>query len=153
METVGPGTTVIGPLAAISVFASRCRLRPTRIWVDNAGSVGIWSKGHSNYCRLCTNIVKVISVVAAGLGCQVEIMQIARCSTEETLMADQISKGEFRECFETGRRMHGEDHGGNTDGHPQGPHGVGGPPKPGRQSGAQAPPPPGRQWGASAGLR
>ena len=47
----------------------------------HAGSVGIWRKGYSNYCRLSTTIVKAISVVAAGLGCKVDIVKITRCST------------------------------------------------------------------------
>ena len=37
---------LIGPLVAITVFARRCRGQPVRIWVDNAGSVGIWKKGY-----------------------------------------------------------------------------------------------------------
>ena len=32
----------------------------------HAGSVGIWRKGYSNYCRLCPTIVKAISA-AAGI--------------------------------------------------------------------------------------
>ena len=45
---------VVGPLAAMVVFAEKCRLRPVRIWVDDAGSVAIWSKGYINFCRLCS---------------------------------------------------------------------------------------------------
>ena len=61
---------LVGPLAAMVMFAEECRLKPVRIWVDSAGSVAIWSKGYSNFCRLCTMLVKAIRVVAAGLGCQ-----------------------------------------------------------------------------------
>ena len=61
---------LVGPLAAMVMFAEECKLKPVRIWVDNAGSVAIWSKGYSNFCRLCTMLVKAIRVVAAGLGCQ-----------------------------------------------------------------------------------
>ena len=40
---------------------------------------GIWNKGYSNFCWLCTTIVKAISVVAAGLVCRVDIVKITRC--------------------------------------------------------------------------
>ena len=73
---------LVVPLAALVVFARRCRLRPVRLWVDNAGSVRIWSKGYSSFCKLSTTLVKAISVVAAGLGSRVDIVKITRCSTE-----------------------------------------------------------------------
>ena len=59
---------LVGLLLAMVVFAEERRLKPVRIWVDNAGSVAIWGKGYSYYCRLCTTLVKAISVVAAGMG-------------------------------------------------------------------------------------
>ena len=67
---------LIGPLIALVVFADECRRWPVNIWVDNAGSVGVWKKGYSSYCRLCTTLVKAISVVAAGLGCRVAVQKI-----------------------------------------------------------------------------
>ena len=96
---------LVGPLAAMVVFAEKCRLKPVRIWVDNAGSVAIWGKGYSNSCRLCTTLLKAISVVAAGLGCRVNLEKITRCTTGEAVMVDHISKAEFHECFRAGRRM------------------------------------------------
>ena len=88
---------LVGPLAGLVLFAETCRSRPLRIWVDNAGSVGVWRKGYSSYCGLCTTIVKAISVVAAGLGCHVDILKVSRCSGQGAIMADLISKASFNE--------------------------------------------------------
>ena len=87
---------LIGPLAPLVVFADLCRMRLVRIWVDNAGSVRIWDKGNSSYCRLCTTLVKAMSVVAAGLGCRVDITKITRCSSSGAVIADRLSKGDLR---------------------------------------------------------
>ena len=73
--------------------------------MDNAGSVRIWSKGYSSFCRLSSTLVKAISVVAAGLGSKVDIVKITRYSTEGAIMADMLSKGELQGCVERGRWM------------------------------------------------
>ena len=96
---------LVGPLVALVVFARQCRLQPVRIWVDNAGSVRIWNKGYSSFCRLSTTLVKAISVVAAGLGCRVDILKITRCSTERAVMADMLSKGDLQGCIRMGNLM------------------------------------------------
>ena len=99
---------LVGPLVALVVFGEECRRWPVNIWVDNAGSVGVWRKGYSNFCRLCTTLVKAISVVAAGLGCRVDIRKITRCSEKGAVLADLLSKARFRECSELGRAHGGE---------------------------------------------
>ena len=66
-----------------------------KIWVDNAGSVGFWCKGYSTSCRLCATIVEAIAAIASGLGCNVDIKKITRCSTPKADMADALSKGAF----------------------------------------------------------
>ena len=63
--------------------------------MDNTGSVGIWRKGYSNFCSLSTTIVKAISVVAAGLGCHVDILKVTRCSSRGPILADLVSKAQF----------------------------------------------------------
>ena len=88
---------LIGPLAGLVLFARSCQNRPLRIWVDNAGSVGVWRKGYSSFCGLCTTLVKAISVVAAGLGCHVDILKVTRCSGQGAILADLISKASFSE--------------------------------------------------------
>ena len=94
---------LVGPLVALVVFAEKCRSSPVNIWVDNAGSVGVWRKGYSNFCRLCTTLVKAISVVAAGLGCTVEVKKITRCSSRGAVLADMLSKAQFADCYALGR--------------------------------------------------
>ena len=61
---------LVGPLICVSAGRQRCRRWPVRIWVDNAGSVGIWRKGYSTRCRLCTTLVSAIGRVAAAIGCK-----------------------------------------------------------------------------------
>ena len=96
---------LVGPLVALAVFARECRLRPVKVWVDKAGSVGVWNKGYSNHCRLSSSVVRAISVVAAGLGCKVDILKVSRCLSPGTRMADQISKGNLAEFFEEAREQ------------------------------------------------
>ena len=86
---------LVGPLICVAAGNGWCRNRPVRIWVDNAGSVLIWEKGYSNSCSLCTTLVKAIAAVAAGIGCQLYIQKIRRCSSLGAVMADAISKADF----------------------------------------------------------
>ena len=86
---------LVGPLLVIAAGYQLCRNRPVRIWVDNAGSVGIWRKGYSTCCALSTCIVKAIAVLAAELGCWLEVVKITRCSNAGANMADALSKADF----------------------------------------------------------
>ena len=86
---------LIGPLVVVSSGFRWCTNNPVRIWVDNAGSVFIWRKGYSTTCFLSTTLVKAIATVAAGIGCQVDIVKITRCSTPLADMADALSKCAF----------------------------------------------------------
>jgi hypothetical protein len=86
---------LIGPLIAVSCWFPLIRQLPVTIWVDNAGSVGVWKKGYSNSCPLCSSIVTAISAVAAAAGARVCISKITRCSSEGAIIADHISKAEF----------------------------------------------------------
>ena len=86
---------LVGPLLVIAAGYQLCRNRPVRIWVDNAGSVGIWRKGYITCCALSTCIVKAIAVLAAELGCWLEVVKITRCSNAGADMADALSKADF----------------------------------------------------------
>ena len=80
---------VVGPLAAMVVFAEKCRLRPgwmTRVQWRSGAKATSTSAG----CAVCTTLVKAISVVVVGLGYQVDTVKITRCSTRKAVMADQI---------------------------------------------------------------
>ena len=94
---------LIGPLVVVAAAHGLCRQQTLNIWVDNAGSVEVYRKGYSRSCRLCTTLVKAISTVAAGIGCNVELVKIARCEGAGAVMADHLSKAKFGLFRETGR--------------------------------------------------
>ena len=86
---------LVGPLICVSAGRKFCRQRPVRIWVDNSGSVGIWRKGYSTRCALCTTLVSAIGRVAAAIGCTITIDKITRCSNDGASLSDELSKGRF----------------------------------------------------------
>jgi hypothetical protein len=86
---------LVGPLICVSADQDTCRGLPVRIWVDNAGSVGIWRKGYSTRCSLCTTLVSAINTVATAAGCAVAIEKITRCSDTGSELADELSKGRY----------------------------------------------------------
>jgi len=88
---------LVGPLVFVASLHQKFRRRAVKIFVDNAGSVGVWRKGYSNCCALCTTIVKAISTVAAGLGTSVDILKETRCSNTGARLADMLSKAKFGE--------------------------------------------------------
>ena len=92
---------LVGPLICLSAGRKYCRRWPVRIWVDNSGSVGIWKKGYSTRCALCTTLVNAIGRVAAAIGCTVTIDKITRCSDDGSILADLLSKGKVREFHDT----------------------------------------------------
>ena len=86
---------LVGPLVCISAGRKYCRLAPVRVWVDNTGSIGVWRKGYSTNCALCTTIVTAIGRIAAAIGCTFTVDKITRCSTTGAILADELSKGRF----------------------------------------------------------
>jgi len=87
---------LVGPLVFVAAMHEKFRRRAVKIFVDNAGSVGVWKKGYSNCCALCTTIVKAISTVAAAFGTSVDIVKETRCSNTGARMADMLSKAQFQ---------------------------------------------------------
>jgi hypothetical protein len=92
---------LVGPLICVSAGRELCRLKPVRVWVDNAGSVNIFKKGYSTHCQLCNTLVSAIARVAAALGCSFTIDKITRCSTTGARLADFLSKGKFAEFYDS----------------------------------------------------
>jgi hypothetical protein len=86
---------LLGPLICISAGRKYCRRWPVRVWVDNSGSIGVWKKGYSTRCPLCTTIVTAIGRIAAAIGCTFTVDKITRCSTTGAILADELSKGRF----------------------------------------------------------
>ena len=93
LDRIMSALELMGPLLALSSAADMLRGRPVRFHVDNAGSVFIYRKGYSPSCMYSTAIATAIATVAAGLGCEVEIVKITRCSTTGATLADLLSKG------------------------------------------------------------
>ena len=95
---------LVGPLAALCASPETFRRGAARFWVDNAGSVFIWKKGYSTSCALSTTLVLALHTVATGLGCQVDLIKITRCSTAWAEMPDALSKAHFRRFWDLARR-------------------------------------------------
>jgi hypothetical protein len=90
---------LVGPLICIASAARKCRSKPVRIWVDDAGSVAIWKKGYSTSCTLCTTLVAAIGRLSAALGATVAIEKITRRSDTGAILADELSKGRMRQFW------------------------------------------------------
>jgi hypothetical protein len=58
-------------------------------------SIGIWRKGYSIHCSLCTTLVCAINRVATAPGCTVFIEKISRRSNTGSIISDELSKGRF----------------------------------------------------------
>ena len=86
---------LLGPLLALAAVPSAFAGRDARFWVDNAAAVFIWKKGYSTTCSLSSVVVSAMADVAACLGCRVELVKVARCSTGLASMADALSMGAF----------------------------------------------------------
>jgi hypothetical protein len=86
---------LVGPLICIAADFNNCRGMPVRVWVDNSGSIGVWRKGYSTRCQLCTILVKAIGRVATAAECRITIDKITRCSNDGAILADELSKGRY----------------------------------------------------------
>ena len=87
---------LIGLLLSVTGAADMLRGQAVKIWVDNRGSCNIWKRGYSNSCRISTTLV------AAVLGCWVEICKITQCSDTGTEIADALSKADLGRFRATG---------------------------------------------------
>ena len=84
-----------GPLIVVAAAHVLCRGQALTVWVDNAGSVQVYNKGYSRSCRLCTTIAKAAATVAAGIGCDLQVVKVTRCSSTGPILADSLSKAKF----------------------------------------------------------
>ena len=86
---------LVGPLVCLAAGLPLCRGKPVRIWVDNSGSVHIWRKGYATTCQLSSCLVRAIACIADAIDCNVQIVDIRRCSSVGAILADDLSKGKF----------------------------------------------------------
>jgi hypothetical protein len=87
---------ILGPLLVLVCAPNVVRGKNIRVWVDNIGAVQIWQKGYSQSCDLCTTVAKAIALIASHLQCRIDIVKIRRCSSDEAVMADALSKGDMQ---------------------------------------------------------
>lgn len=95
LDRVLSALELIGPLLVLCAGHHFCRLNAVKVYVDNAGSVFIWKKGYSTSCALSSTLVKAMASVAAGIGCNFDVVKITRCSSPLSSMADALSKADF----------------------------------------------------------
>ena len=103
LDRIMSALELMGPLLALCSAAPLLKGRPLRFHVDNAGSVYIYKKGYSSSCRYSSAIASAIASVAAGLGCEVELVKITRCSTVGAELADDLSKGALGKFWDLAR--------------------------------------------------
>jgi len=92
---------LIGLLIFLVAAPDAFRRQPVIFWIDNAGSVAVWSKGYSAHCSLSSTILKAIGAAAAALGCDVFFRKVSCRSNTGTKLADALSKANFQEFFQT----------------------------------------------------
>ena len=87
---------LVGPLLAISSAPDHVRNKQVSAYVDNMGAVRWWYKGWAKGCNLGNSIIRALHQVTKALNVDLYIHHIPRCSCREALVADAISKGDFR---------------------------------------------------------
>ena len=91
---------LVGPLLVLVCAPNEVRNRQVVTYVDNAGSVQMYSKGWATQCNLCNTVIRAIHLVAAALNCDFWVEKITRCSSKESEAADALSKGHRRRFLE-----------------------------------------------------
>ena len=87
---------LVGPLLAISSAPDHVRNKQVSAFVDNMGAVRWWHKGWAKGCNLGNSIIRALHQVTKALNVDLYIHHVPRCSCREALVADAISKGDFR---------------------------------------------------------
>ena len=91
---------ILGPLAILVAEPDRVRNKHVEVFVDNQGAVSIYAKGYSTSCVYCYTIVMAIHEVAVALNCNLVVTKITRCSNVEAVIADALSKADFKRFYE-----------------------------------------------------
>ena len=87
---------LVGPLLAITSAPNKVRNKQVTAYVDNMGAVRWWSKGWANGCNLGNTVIRALHLVTKALNVDLYIQHIPRCSCREAIVADAISKSDFR---------------------------------------------------------
>ena len=85
----------LGALVAVCVGHSRIRNGALEVFVDNQGTVDIAGKGFSTSDPYSYTVVKAAFDVAFGLGAELKVTKVRRCSVVGAVLADKLSKAQF----------------------------------------------------------
>ena len=91
---------MLGPLGIIVGAPNRVRNKHVEVFVDNQGAVSIYAKGYSTSCVYCYTVAMAIHDVAAALNCTIVLTKVPRCSDRETIIADCLSKADFKQFYD-----------------------------------------------------
>ena len=91
---------ILGPLAVLIAEPDRVRNKHVEVFVDNQGAVSIYAKGYTTSCVYCYTVVLAIHEVAAALNCNLVMTKVTRCSNVEAVIADCLSKADFKRFYE-----------------------------------------------------
>ena len=87
---------MLGPLAILTIRPNMVRNKDLEVFVDNSGAVNIFAKGYSSGCVYSYTVAMAINDVATALNCNIQLTKITRCSDTFSVVADAISKADFR---------------------------------------------------------
>ena len=91
---------ILGPLGVLVAEPDRVRNKHVEAFVDNQGAVCIYAKGYTTSCVYTYTIVMAIHEVAAALNCNLVMTKITRCSNVGAVIADCLSKADFKKFYE-----------------------------------------------------
>ena len=87
---------MLGPLAVLIAEPDRVRNKHLEVFVDNQGAVSIYTTS----CVYSYTVVIAIHEIAAALNCNLVVTKITRCSNVEAVIADCLSKADFKKFYE-----------------------------------------------------
>ena len=66
-------------------------------YIDNQGSVTVWSKGYDLHCSTTDTVLRACDFVSVALCSQPFVCKVRRCSTPGAMAADALSKSDWSE--------------------------------------------------------
>ena len=87
---------LLGPLLTLVCGGNRLTGKQVEVFVDNSGSVTMWSKGWSTICDLCNTILVAMHQISTALCCELFVTNVGRCSSREAIAADALSKCDMK---------------------------------------------------------
>ena len=88
---------ILGHLLHMVAFTDKVRNKPFVTYIDNQGSVTVWSKGYDLHCSTTDMILRACDFVSVALCSQPFVCKVRRCSTPGAMAADALSKSDWSE--------------------------------------------------------